>query len=43
VQAARDAAEQIVERDPTLGDHPDLEDELRLFLDPEDEAFLFKS
>ena len=43
VQAARDAAEQIVERDPTLGDHPDLEDELRLFLDTEDEAFLFKS
>jgi ATP-dependent DNA helicase RecG len=43
VQDARDAAEQIVERDPTLADHPDLEDELRLFLDPEDEAFLFKS
>jgi ATP-dependent DNA helicase RecG len=43
VQDARDAAEEIVDRDPTLTEHPDLEDELRLFLDPEDEAFLFKS
>ncbi len=43
VQAARDAAERIVAADPTLADHPDLEDELRLFLDAEDEAFLFKS
>ncbi len=43
VQHARDVAEEIVDRDPTLADHPDLEDELRLFLDDEDEAFLFKS
>jgi ATP-dependent DNA helicase RecG len=43
VVAAREAAERIVEADPTLADHPDLEDELRLFLEPEDEAFLFKS
>jgi ATP-dependent DNA helicase RecG len=43
VQEARDAAEEIVDRDPTLADHPDLADEVRLFLDPEDEAFLFKS
>jgi ATP-dependent DNA helicase RecG len=43
VRAARDAADEIVDRDPTLADHPDLADELRLFLDPEDEAFLFKS
>ncbi|HJR26643.1 MAG TPA: ATP-dependent DNA helicase RecG [Acidimicrobiales bacterium] len=43
VQHARDAAEQIVAADPTLEDHPELADELRLFLDPEDEAFLFKS
>jgi ATP-dependent DNA helicase RecG len=43
VQDARDVAEAIVDRDPALADHPDLEDELRLFLDPEDEAFLFKS
>jgi ATP-dependent DNA helicase RecG len=43
VQHARDAAEEIVAADPTLQDHPELADELRLFLDPEDEAFLFKS
>ena len=43
VQHARDAAEQIVASDPTLADHPDLQEELRLFLDDEDEAFLFKS
>jgi ATP-dependent DNA helicase RecG len=40
---AREAAEQIVDRDPGLEQHPDLQDELRLFLDEEDEAFLFKS
>ncbi len=43
VQHARDAAERIVAEDPTLAGHPELADELRLFLDPEDEAFLFKS
>jgi ATP-dependent DNA helicase RecG len=43
VEAARAAAEQIVAEDPTLASHPVLEDELRLFLDPEDEEFLFKS
>ncbi len=43
VQAARDAAEQVVAADPTLSEHPELADELRLFLDDEDEAFLFKS
>ncbi|MET0727381.1 MAG: ATP-dependent DNA helicase RecG [Acidimicrobiales bacterium] len=43
VQLARDAAEQIVERDPELSDHSELADELRLFLDEADEAFLFKS
>ena len=43
VQHARDAAERIVAEDPTLASTPELEDELRLFLDPEDEAFLFKS
>jgi ATP-dependent DNA helicase RecG len=43
VQQARSAAERIVEGDPTLGSHPELADELRLFLDPEDEEFLFKS
>ncbi len=43
VQHARDAAEQIVAADPALADHAALEDELRLFLADEDEAFLFKS
>jgi len=43
VQHARDAAERIVDADPTLYDHVELADELRLFLDAEDEAFLFKS
>jgi ATP-dependent DNA helicase RecG len=42
VQQARDAAERIVAEDPALDAHPELADELRLFLDPEDEAFLFK-
>jgi ATP-dependent DNA helicase RecG len=43
VEAARRAAERIVDEDPELADHPELADELRVFLDPEDEAFLFKS
>ncbi len=43
VDAARRAAESLADEDPTLAAHPELADELRLFLDPEDEAFLFKS
>jgi ATP-dependent DNA helicase RecG len=43
VQHARDVAVRIIDEDPTLGAHTELTDELRLFLDPEDEAFLFKS
>jgi ATP-dependent DNA helicase RecG len=43
VEAARRAAERIVEEDPGLTNHLELADELRVFLDPEDEAFLFKS
>ena len=43
VQHARDVAVRIVDEDPTLGAHAELADELRLFLDAEDEAFLFKS
>ena len=43
VQAARAAAERIADADPTLAQHPDLADELRLYLDDEDEAYLFKS
>jgi len=40
---ARAAAERLVADDGDLSAHPDLQDELRLFLEPEDEAFLFKS
>ena len=43
VEDARVAAERIIDDDPDLGHSPDLADELRLFLDPDDEAFLFKS
>ena len=43
VQHARAAAERLVDEDPRLEQHPDLVSELRLFLDEEDEAFLFKS
>jgi len=43
VQAARSAAERIVDEDPTLTALPELEDELRVFLDPGEEEFLFKS
>jgi ATP-dependent DNA helicase RecG len=43
VLQAREVAERIVDEDLALLDHPELEDELRLFLEPEDEAFLFKS
>jgi ATP-dependent DNA helicase RecG len=43
VEQARAAAERLVDADPSLGSHPDLEVELRVFLDEEDEAFLFKS
>jgi ATP-dependent DNA helicase RecG len=43
VALARDAAFAIVDDDPGLGRHKDLLDELALFFDDEDEAFLFKS
>jgi ATP-dependent DNA helicase RecG len=43
VEAARVAAERIADEDPSLADHTELADELRLFLDPADEEFLFKS
>jgi ATP-dependent DNA helicase RecG len=43
VEQARAAAERLLDSDPTLGAHPDLEVELRAFLDEEDEDFLFKS
>ena len=43
VALAREAAFAIVEDDPGLGREEDLLDELALFFDDEDEAFLFKS
>ncbi|MGQ0832566.1 MAG: ATP-dependent DNA helicase RecG [Microthrixaceae bacterium] len=43
VEDARAAAERIVDEDPELVNLPELADEVRLFLDPDDEAFLFKS
>jgi ATP-dependent DNA helicase RecG len=43
VQRAREGAVEVVDTDPFLDEHPDLQEELRLFLDEEDEAFLFKS
>jgi ATP-dependent DNA helicase RecG len=42
VDAARAAAVELVDADPGLADHPDLRDELALFMDEEDEAYLFK-
>ena len=43
VELAREAAYEIVDPDITLSKHPDLRDELSIFLRPEDEEFLFKS
>jgi ATP-dependent DNA helicase RecG len=40
---ARAVAEALTESDPRLEGHPDLEDEMRLFLDEEEAEFLFKS
>ena len=43
LDAARRVAETLTADDPSLEGHPGLADELRLFLDPDEEAFLFKS
>jgi ATP-dependent DNA helicase RecG len=43
VALAREAAFAIVDADPGLGHEKDLLDELALFFDDDDEAFLFKS
>jgi ATP-dependent DNA helicase RecG len=43
VTQAREAAEHIVGADPALADHPLLADELRIFIDDDEAAFLFKS
>jgi ATP-dependent DNA helicase RecG len=42
VEQARAAAERIADADPDLAEHPELADELRLFLDEADEEFLFR-
>jgi len=39
---AREAAFAILDNDPTLAKHPELADELSLFLAPEEKEFLFK-
>ena len=41
--AARQVAEDVTADDPLLDRHPLLADEVKLFLDPEEEAYLFKS
>jgi ATP-dependent DNA helicase RecG len=43
VALARRAAFEVVEPDPDLAEHPDLLDEVALFLSEEDEEFLLKS
>jgi ATP-dependent DNA helicase RecG len=43
VALARDAAFEIVDRDPRLADHPELADELELLFTERDESFLTKS
>jgi ATP-dependent DNA helicase RecG len=43
VDHARSLAEALVAEDPTLAGHPLLVDELRLFVDEEEAAYLFKS
>ena len=43
VGLARDVAFEIVDADETLAGHPDLAEELRLLVDPEEQQYLFKS
>jgi ATP-dependent DNA helicase RecG len=43
VVSAREVAFDLVDSDPHLSGHPLLEDELRLFIDPDEAEFLFKS
>ena len=40
---ARRVATEIVGNDPELSKHPELKDEIQLFVDPEEAEFLFKS
>ena len=43
VATARKVAFDIVDGDPLLVDHPDLAEEVQLFVDDEDREYLFKS
>ncbi|HEY2300972.1 MAG TPA: ATP-dependent DNA helicase RecG [Acidimicrobiales bacterium] len=43
VGVARDVAFDIVDHDPTLGDHPDIAEEIRFLVDDDDREFLFKN
>ncbi len=43
VVTARQTAVSIVDADPALVRHPDLDDEIRLFVDADEAEFLFKS
>ncbi len=43
LESARAVAEDVTAGDPRLSGHPALADEIRLFLDPHEEAYLFKS
>ena len=43
VALAREVAFELVDADATLASHPDLAEELRLLIDPDEQEFLFKS
>jgi ATP-dependent DNA helicase RecG len=43
VEKAREVAFELVDADPTLAGHPELANELELFMSDEDREFLFKS
>jgi ATP-dependent DNA helicase RecG len=43
VVSARSAAASIVDTDPVLSQHPELDDEIRLLVDVDEAEFLFKS
>ena len=43
VALARSVAFELVDADATLASHPELAEELRLLIDPEEQEFLFKS
>ena len=43
VGQARDVAFAVVDQDPALGSHPELEAEVRFLVEEEEAEFLFKS